>query len=136
MFRIYTFSLTTKSLQLCKEIEYPNYCILKLLLIEWYYCKFIITFATDGRATFWDANSHSLIYQQALHQSGINSCDHTLVDGRLVLATGGDDASLVITFFENVDAQIRVMGQWRNASVHEAQISGKHCSCFSFLVKP
>ena len=125
-FRIYSFNLTTKTLQLSKEIEYPNYCILKLLLVNWHHQKLVITFATDGKATFWDANSNSITYQQSLHQSGINSYDYTMVDEYLFLVTGGDDTSLVATSFAITGEGIKTVVQRKNSSVHEAQVSGEN----------
>lgn len=101
------------------------------MLVEWRSQKFLITFATDGRATFWDTNNDSITHQSSLHQSGINSYDYVMVDDHLVLVTGGDDTSLVATSFENNGTKIKATSQWRNASVHEAQISGKLCLDFN-----
>lgn len=115
----------TKTLKLIQEIEYPGYCILKILFVNWMHQEFIVTMATDGKVTFWELKSYTVLYQQSIHQSGINSYDFVITNNNcLLLATGGDDATLSLSLFKFESNKIAIINQCQNSSIYEAQISG------------
>lgn len=125
MSRIYSFSLSSKVLKLEKEIDYSSHCILKILYMSWSSCQVVVTMATDGKASFWDANTCAIFHQETVHKNGINSCDFILLENdNLVLITGGDDTAVIFSLFKKSPSCVILIDQWRNDVTHEAQVSG------------
>lgn len=92
--------------------------------LTWFYIELIITMSTDGKVTFWDAETNVILYQFSIHQSGINSCDYVILEnGYLVLATGGDDTAVILSTFELSNDRIERYS-YKSGYLHEAQVSG------------
>ena len=132
--RVFTFDLDTGSLRIHKEVEYANFCVLKIARISWASREFVLTFSSDGSVTFWDAPSFTAVSQKTLHMSGINCYDYIVSDrDHFILATGGDDANVQLSTYrwelDRVDQIDCVRG-----SLHAANVTGNKFRTLSFKV--
>jgi WD40 repeat protein len=118
-----TFSL---SLQLVNETFYGR-CILRVCMIEH---NILLSFATDGKISFWKFNDNhnlKLVNKLQHNQNGINSFDVISLDSnhsKYKIATSGDDSGLFVTEFEIIDDEtIKIYDTIKSYAVHVSQVT-------------
>lgn len=110
-----------------------NNCILKILQVRLNLFYYILATDTKGFVHFWDISKYiensevesfcTPKFKHRLHQSGINCCDwFELKNMYSLLATGGDDQSLIVSLFHNMDTLTLLCNV--SISVHCSQVTG------------
>lgn len=89
--------------------------------------KYLLTMATDGDICFWEIHDRSIhsepFHRLQHHHSGINSFDVLPSTDRLIIATGGDDQSVVISKFSLQKNRIESI-ETNRLNYHTAQVNG------------
>lgn len=117
---------------------FHNKCVLKLLPVPLDQGKVgLISTATDGLIALWDMRTEMFtsnearepIWSSRCHQSGVNSLHVEVLPGSkgsaILVASGGDDNSVVLTALKLRDKETSMIAQWSNSSAHAAQVTGK-----------
>ncbi|XP_034235872.1 WD repeat-containing protein 6 [Thrips palmi] len=132
-----TFDSFNKTFQVVSESMFHTKCVLKLLTVPLNQGKVaLISSATDGMIALWDilpemftSNSgREPIWSSRCHQSGVNSLHAQVLPtskaSTILVASGGDDNSVVLTALTLGDKEVSMIAQWSNSSAHAAQVTG------------
>lgn len=132
-----TFDSTSKTIQVNGESMFHGKCVLKLFAVQLPTDKVLISTATDGRVALWylvpemfeASNSvREPFWSTRSHQSGVNSIHVRLLPATegtiLLLASGGDDNSVVLTALHIHSERVSVVAEWSSSSAHAAQVTG------------
>jgi len=122
------FVYTEGSLNLYREIEFQDHCILKVKRFSVLGHSYLLSSTTGGSLFVWRTDGILSEHHQQfqLHQSGVNCVDAREADGSCLLLTGGDDNALVVSRLEHEDEAVIHTILWRADRAHSAQITGVH----------
>jgi WD40 repeat protein len=65
--------------------------------------EYLLVGATDGKIRVYD-HELQLLKTMQLHQSGVKALDARITNGKLTIATGGDDGKVVLVTLKELDA--------------------------------
>lgn len=132
-----TFDSTEKTFKVLGESMFHSKCVLKVLTVSLGKRSILISTATDGRIALWNVapemfNRPDMMEEPILsyqcHQSGVNSIQATVRSLReetiLILASGGDDNSVVLSALNVKQKDALVFSKWCSSSAHAAQVTG------------
>ncbi|XP_012270919.1 WD repeat-containing protein 6 isoform X2 [Orussus abietinus] len=144
--RIFSYHIVKNCLNLITSVPYHERCILKTHSFMHNEKLIMLSMATDGVVNLWDFTAMAISISECksqvtdeqicpfanlhLHQSGINSFDlHTTRQNQYILATGGDDNLLNLSYFtlnisDNEMPSIQTIAKWNSNSIHSTQITG------------
>ncbi len=129
------YGAADKKVELTHEIEFQEFCILCTKSFTCEDKEYLTVTTTAGYVHILSCSNQNEpnsppveeVYKIKLHQSGINSIDLCSVDNNtqneMLMVTGGDDCSLVVTSIKVVDGDVVVEKLWREDKAHAAQIS-------------
>ncbi|XP_053674080.1 WD repeat-containing protein 6 [Anopheles nili] len=105
-------------------------CILQVMSMDMHGDTIFVTMATDGYICFWNVSTpNEPVYRTRHHSSGVNAADvREMDDGKVLIATGGDDQSIVVSLFEisKIEGQLQIRLVWQVSEkyLHTAQVTG------------
>nr|XP_018903039.1 PREDICTED: WD repeat-containing protein 6 [Bemisia tabaci] len=144
--RIFHFSDDSRKISVVAEIYYHEACILGIRIKQInkddqkkVFRFLMLTMTTEGVVAVWEivAKSSSMdklscgytiqspatpLFTFDAHQSGINSHDLQPLGEAFILATGGDDTAITLSYF--LLDEKRLVKQFTFDCAHEAQVSG------------
>ncbi|XP_066906772.1 tRNA (34-2'-O)-methyltransferase regulator WDR6 isoform X2 [Halyomorpha halys] len=125
MLRVFSFDKEEKKLHLINSLESNQSCLLKISVFQWQDEPVVVTGGTNGSVCFW-YTPHDKTPQRShsLHSLGVNSMDLILDKKHLILCTGGDDTTLVLTAFSLEKKEKESIIFCLREHVHYCQITG------------
>lgn len=134
--RLYSYSISDKTLNLIEESLDCDNCILKIIKIHINTSNYVLTTDTKGCVKFWDLSKYienseinsvfTPKFKYRLHQSGINCCDWLKLENEYgFLATGGDDQCLILSAFCYKHNDMMLLCNV-SISIHCSQVTGTH----------
>lgn len=132
-YRLYKYDTSNKTINLIVESLDLNRCILKISKVQLNTFDYILSANTKGSIHFWDISKYvensevestfTPKYEHCLHQSGINCFDWLNLENNYgLLATGGDDQSLILSVFHCKDTL--TLKSSVSTCVHCSQVTG------------
>jgi WD40 repeat protein len=111
-----------------KDEFYYGRCILNLKLLTVSECETVLlTMSTDGLINFWDARKLSKgsmpFYALQHHNSGVNCFDVLQRANTYILASGGDDQQISVSYFSIGSMRVNLVETKSTNSLHSAQIT-------------
>lgn len=132
-----TFDPSNNTFQVVSESWFHTKCVLKLLAVPLDQGKVaLFSSATDGTISLWDIipemftsnDAREPIWSSRCHQSGVNSLHVEVLSASIgpaiLLASGGDDNSVVLTALKLSGKETSMIAQWSSSVAHAAQVTG------------
>ena len=139
------YDAADRKVELTHEIEFQDFCILCTKRFTCNDKEYLTVTTTAGYVHILSCSNHFQtntppvveVCKMKLHQSGVNCIDIISVDNNtkneMLMVTGGDDCSLVVSSIKVVDDGDVVVAQlWREDKAHAAQITAVLFSGFIF----
>ena len=140
-FRILEFRSNPASFRVIAENDFHGKCVLSTSTIRLFDGRtLLLTSSTDGHIALWNLSSFlshgdgngvnkpvfEPFWNVLVHQTGVNAVDVTTIDRNVVVASGGDDSSVVLTVleWETEYPCPSIAFQKRNGLAHSAQVTG------------
>jgi WD40 repeat protein len=137
-FRLFIFNQILNSLTLISITSFNTSCVLKIMNI---FTTHIITASSDGTLKIWSLlenlfenlsidplvdNQMNLnsVFEMRFHESGINSLDVIQLNDVYLIASGGDDNSLILSLLKSYNNCLNRICFVEEKYVHSSQITG------------
>ncbi|KAG6453939.1 hypothetical protein O3G_MSEX008412 [Manduca sexta] len=128
--RIFSFNNTFKTIT---ESKYHKTCILKTHCFRFLDKDILATATTRGNVAFWliddlhSKDNWEPFFIVKTRESGVNSIATKVFDNNILLATGGDDNSILLHFLKPNQGELTslaIESTWSSSNYHSSQITG------------
>ncbi|XP_054270578.1 WD repeat-containing protein 6-like [Macrosteles quadrilineatus] len=125
--RVFYFDSKLGEVSLFQTVENGCCCLLRVSWFQHDSLTVVVTAATDGCVTFWQWPECAVVCEDTVHQSGVNGLSVLCEDGRVVVATGGDDNCVAVSVYDvaaSPTPSLRKVDGWSNSTLHSSVVTG------------